>query len=380
MSIYLDYNASNPIDKRVIKEICNIYENVIGNADSRTHDFGEGARKIVESARENLAKLLNVNSDEVFFTSGATESNNIAIQGLKEYGLSNNKTHIITSSIEHKAVLETVKYMETQGFEVDFIKPNKDGLVEIESIVSKIKDNTLLVSLMHVNNETGVIQDVDKLGEYLKEKNILFHIDATQSVGKLVKEIQNLNYNILSLSAHKFGGPQGIGALILKRHRYRLPPVKNITFGGSQEKGIRPGTVPVALIGGLGLISKIALSEYKDKNEKSLKIKNQILELIKNSGLNYKINGDLEKSISNTLNVSFIGKMSEALMLVTKDIISISNGSACTSNNYSGSYVLKEMGLDENIVNSAVRISFDGSDSDNFIENFKLFLDKISHL
>ena len=380
MSLYLDFNASGIIDKRVIKEICSTYENVIGNADSRTHDFGEKARQVVESARESLAKLLNVRSDEVIFTSGATESCNIAIQGLKEYGLKNNKTHIITSSIEHKAVLETVKYMETQGFEVDFIKPNSEGIVEAECIISKIKENTLLVSLMHVNNETGVIQEVDKLGKYLKEKNILFHIDATQSVGKLIPEIQKLEYNMLSLSAHKFGGPQGIGALILKRTRYKLPPVKNISFGGAQEKGIRPGTLPVALISGLGLISKICLEEHVKKYEETTNLKNELIDLIKNSNLEYSFNGNIDKTISNTINVSFIGKSSEAVMLTTKDIISISNGSACTSKNYTGSYVLKEMGLEDSIINSAVRISFDNKNREEIITNFKLFLDKVSKL
>ena len=221
MSVYLDYNASAPIDQRVLDEMILAYQNKVGNADSRTHSYGENARNAVENARKQVANLLGISSGEVFFTSGATESNNIALQGLKEYAEKTGKKHIVTASIEHKAILETAKYMELNGYEVDFVNPNESGQISVESILEKLREDTLLVSVMHVNNETGVIQPVLELGEEIQKRGILFHIDATQSCGKLVEEIRNLKYDMLSFSAHKLMGPQGVGALILKRKSYK---------------------------------------------------------------------------------------------------------------------------------------------------------------
>jgi len=211
MSVYLDYNASAPIDSRVLDYMVEVYRNNIGNADSRTHTFGESARSIVEEARKRVASLIGVSAEEVFFTSGATESNNIAIQGLREYAQQTGKKHIITTAIEHKAILETVRALEKEGFVIDIIKPDMSGRVNAEEVLSKVKEDTLLVSVMHVNNETGIIQPVKEIGEILYEKEVLFHIDATQSCGKLVDEIRGLKYNMLSFSAHKLMGPQGIG-------------------------------------------------------------------------------------------------------------------------------------------------------------------------
>ena len=251
MGIYLDYNSSAPIDERVLEFMINVYKNIIGNPDSRTHDYGEAARKIVENARKQVASILKINNDEVFFTSGATESNNIALQGLKEYAYATNKKHIITTAIEHKAVLETAKVLQQQGFEVDYISPDLSGRILIEDVLSRVRKDTLLVSVMHVNNETGIIQPIKEIGDALYNMEVLFHVDATQSFGKLVEELQQVKYDMLSMSAHKIAGPQGIGALILKKRRYKLPPVKAIMYGGQQEHGIRPGTLPVALIAGL---------------------------------------------------------------------------------------------------------------------------------
>ena len=219
MSVYLDYNATTPIDSRVLDVMIDVYKNHPGNADSRTHDFGENARQIVENARKQVANLLGVNSTEVFFTSGATESNNIAILGLQQYAEATGKKHIITTSIEHKAVLNTVKYLESKGFRVDYVKPDIFGRVSKKEILDLIREDTLLVSIMHVNNETGIIQPVLEIGNELEEKKVLFHIDATQSCGKLVKEIRDLKYDMLSISAHKFNGPQGIGSLVLRRKK-----------------------------------------------------------------------------------------------------------------------------------------------------------------
>jgi len=228
MSIYLDYNATTPIDPRVLDKMIQIYREVPGNPDSRTHDFGDAARKEVELARGKVASLLGVKKDEVFFTSGATESNNIAIQGLREYAISSGKKHIITTSVEHKAVLETAKSLEKEGFEIDVVSPNETGAINAADVLNKVRNDTLLVSVMHVNNETGIIQPVEEIGNYLNCKEVLFHVDATQSCGKLVEEIRNLKYDMLSFSAHKLRGPQGVGCLVMRRKNYELPPVKRI--------------------------------------------------------------------------------------------------------------------------------------------------------
>ena len=293
MSTYLDYNASAPIDSRVLDVMIDVYKNNIGNADSRTHSFGENARKVVEDARKKVANLLAVKPDEVFFTSGATESNNIAIQGLKEYAEKNQKKHIITTAIEHKAVLETVKYLSNEGYDIDIVYPYISGRVNEKEILDKVRDDTLLVSVMHVNNETGIIQPVKELGDKLDERGVFFHVDATQSCGKLVEELSNIHYNMLSFSAHKLMGPQGVGVLVLKKKSYRLPPVKAIMHGGQQEHGIRPGTIPVALTAGCGKACEIAQEEYKKNNEYMHDFKKRMIEELDQSGIEYHINGEV---------------------------------------------------------------------------------------
>lgn len=357
MSVYLDFNSSAPIDGRVLDYMIDIYKNTVGNADSRTHDFGDNARKVVENARSQVARLLDINKDEVFFTSGATESNNIAIQGLKEYGLREGKKHIITTSIEHKAVLESVKAMEKDGFEVSFLDPDFSGRVSAKVVLNAVRDDTLLVSVMHVNNESGIIQPIQEIGAALEEKGVLFHIDATQSFGKLVDELQTVKYNMLSMSAHKIGGPQGVGALVLRKHRYKLPPVKPIMYGGQQEHGIRPGTIPVALVGGLGKACEIVQVEYKKNQDKCRKIKNILVDELKESGLKYRFNGDQNYCIPTTMNLCIDRVSSEALMISSKQYCSVSNGSACNSNSYKPSYVLTAMGIPEEQINNSIRIS-----------------------
>lgn len=376
MSVYLDYNASAPIDQRVLDEMILAYQNKMGNADSRTHSFGEEARSAVENARKQVASLLGISSNEVFFTSGATESNNIALQGLKEYAEKTGKKHIVTTSIEHKAILEIAKHMELNGYEVDYIDPNKFGQISVKAVLEKLREDTLLVSIMHVNNETGVIQPVLELGKEIQKRGILFHIDATQSCGKLVEEIRNLKYDMLSFSAHKLRGPQGVGALILKRKSYKRPPVKGIMYGGQQEQGIRPGTIPVALVVGCGKACEIAEHEYKENEIHSLQIKQAILSVLEESGLKYQINGNQEICVSNTLNIAIDGVSSEALMISSKQYCGISNGSACTSSYYSPSYVLLAMGLDNSRIESSLRLSWGAASNLNeIIDNFKKLLD-----
>ena len=363
MSVYLDFNSSAPIDRRVLDYMIDIYKNTVGNADSRTHDFGDNARKVVENARSQVARLLDINKDEVFFTSGATESNNIAIQGLKEYGLKEGKKHIITTSIEHKAVLESVKAMDKDGFEVNFLDPDFSGRVSAKTVLDAVRDDTLLVSVMHVNNESGIIQPIQEIGNALEEKRVLFHIDATQSFGKLVDELQTVKYNMLSMSAHKIGGPQGVGALVLRKHGYKLPPVKPIMYGGQQEHGIRPGTIPVALVGGLGKACEIAQIEHKQNQDKCRKIKNVLVGELKDSGLKYRFNGDQNYCIPSTMNLCIDGVSSEALMISSKQYCSVSNGSACNSNSYKPSYVLTAMGIPEEQINNSIRISWGAEES-----------------
>ncbi len=375
MSIYLDYNASAPIDPRVLSVMVDVYQNHFGNADSRTHDFGEDVRSLTEAARGQVAELLGVNKDEVFFTSGATESNNIAILGLRQFGDTKNRKHIIISSIEHKAVLGAAKFLSENGFEVEYVDPDESGRVDPERLISIIRPDTLLVSLMHVNNETGLIQPVKEIGDYLSATDTLFHIDATQSCGKLVEEIRNLQYDLMSISAHKMHGPQGIGALIMRKKRYRLPPVKPIMYGGGQEHGIRPGTLPAALIAGFGEACVIAEREATQDNAKCCEIKRSLLELLEKSGVKYVINGDQNYCVPSTLNVSFLGVSSEALMLATKRYCGVSNGSACTSSSYSHSHVLSSMNLSDERIESAIRISW-GKESpqENVLDEFAKML------
>ena len=358
MSVYLDYNATTPVDPRVLDYMIEVYRNDPGNADSRTHDFGENARRITEKARQQVADLLGVTPSEVFFTSGATESNNIAIQGLQEYAQSTGKKHIVTTAIEHKAVLNTVKHLENQGFDVEYVCPDLSGRVSASDVLRRVREDTLLVSVMHVNNETGSIQPVKEIGDALSSRNVLFHVDATQSCGKLVEEIRGLKYDMLSLSAHKFRGPQGIGALILRRKNYQLPPVKSIYYGGQQEHGIRPGTIPVALVAGMGKACELALSNYLEEASQNKAIRDELLGLLNAEGIQYELNGDQQFCINSTLNICFNGVSAEALMILTKQFCAVSNGSACTSKSYDPSYVLVAMGVPTEKIESSIRISW----------------------
>lgn len=358
MSVYLDYNASTPIDPRVLETMIDVYQNHYGNADSRTHDYGEGARQLLDQARANVAMLLQVNKGEVFFTSGATESDNIATLGLRTYGEKNNRKHIISTTIEHKAILEPLKHLEKCGFEIELVNPDQSGRINVDELLGKVREDTLLVSVMYANNETGIIQPVREIGEALADTKTIFHVDAAQSCGKLVEELQSLKYDMLSISAHKMYGPQGIGALILRKKRYRLPPVNAIMFGGQQENGLRPGTTPVALTVGFGQACILAAEEYHQNVQHEQKIKKDLIAKLNASGLSYVVNGASEYCMPHTLNVSLKGISSEALMLATKQYCGISNGSACTSHDYSPSYVLKAMEMPLDQIESALRISW----------------------
>lgn len=357
--IYLDYNASAPISKEVLDTVIQVMTTQVGNADSRTHEYGANSMALVQQARKAVARLFNTKPEQVIFTSGATESNNLAIQGLRPYALKQGKNHIITSSIEHKSVLETVKAMAKEGFDVEIINPDQTGRIDPETVLDSVREDTLLVAMMHVNNETGIIQPVDVLGKELKKRGVLFLIDATQSSGKLVEEIQNLDYDFLSFSAHKLQGPQGIGGLILKNEE----PISPLMYGGHQERGLRPGTTPVALTAGLGKACELALDHYKENQLKIKAMKSMVMEILEHSGLQYALNGEPEHCIGSMINISFKGISSEAMMILLKDVCAISNGSACTSKEYSLSYVLEAMNLPQEQIEDALRISW-GPDTD----------------
>ena len=360
MGAYLDYNASTPIDERVLEKMTDIYRNHYGNADSRTHRFGSDAKKIIEEARQKVGALLGIPGELVYFTSGSTESNNMAVLGLEEYGKKTGRRHIITTAIEHKSVLEPCRHLEEKGFEVDYVRPGEDGRVRAEEILGRVRPDTLLVSIMHVNNETGTIQPVHEIGEALKGTEVYFHVDASQSCGKLVEELRDLSYDLLSVSAHKMYGPQGVGALVIKNKNGNLSALKPIMFGGGQERGMRPGTLPAALIGGMGEAADILVREYKDNHRKCGENRRMIWKALEESGVTYEVNGDPSFGINSTLNISFRDYDSEALMLAMEmeGLGGISNGSACTSHNYAPSYVLEAMGLDKQRIACSVRISW----------------------
>jgi len=357
MAVYLDFNASAPIDMRVLERMIDIYKNHAGNADSRTHVYGTDAKEIVAKSRKTIADILAIDSMDLFFTSGSTESNNMAILGLIDYAKESGKTHFITTAIEHKSVLEAMKRLRKIGFEVDFVAPDPSGRVKPEQILNLVTDKTLLVSMMHVNSETGIIQPIQEVGKALSKTNTYFHVDATQGFGKLNDDLRSTKYDMLSITAHKLGGPQGVGGLVLKRgHSYKRPPVTPLMCGGQQERGFRPGTTPVALVAGFALAAELCENEAASNLSACRQIKSKLIGSI--SGLNYTFNGDQSFCIPSTANISFKGVDAEALFLAMKNDYAFSNGSACNSGSHEPSYVLTAMGLPEDRINEAVRLSW----------------------
>ena len=356
MSIYLDCNATTPIEPEVVEKMNNYLTTDFGNEGSHTHSFGSVAKKAVQEATDQVVSLVNASRNEIIFTSGATESNNIAILGLKEFGLNNNKKHIIASAIEHKAVLEPIEELEKLGFDVDIINVDQSGRINPKDIKDKIREDTLLLSIMGVNNETGIIQPISEIIEIVKDHDCYFHVDAAQMYGKDIDTLLNKRIDLISISGHKIFGPKGIGALITRLRNFNKPPLQPLFFGGGQQAKLRPGTLPVHLIVGLGTAAKIAKKNFKKRQEQNKIIFNQILKLMKS--LNGNLNGDEKYLLGNCINFSIPTVDAEAFMLTTKDLISISNGSACTSSTYEPSHVIKAMNNNENIVKGAVRISW----------------------
>ena len=354
--IYLDCNATTPIEPRVAEVAREYLEDEFGNSGSRTHEYGAKAKSAVAKARAAVAEMLGADDDEVIFTSGATESNNLAILGLAEYGLREGKRHLITSAQEHKAVLEPIEKLRSRGFEVTMLSPDVDGLVGAAELKAALRPDTLLVSLMHVNNETGVIQPLSEYVEVLHGHPAFMHVDAAQSFGKLIEPLRDKRIDLISASGHKIYAPKGVGVLLARCRDYNDPPLEPLMYGGGQEKGVRPGTLPVHLVAALGEAVRIAQKTHFTRLAACAKTKERALkELVAVGGIP---NGNQGTCIASTLNISFPGLDSEALILQLKDLIAISNGSACTSSNYSFSHVLTSMGLEKELIRGALRISW----------------------
>ena len=376
--IYLDCNATTPLEAEVI-EIMNKYMvDDFGNEGSHTHHHGTIAKQAVNNSRDYVAKIMNCSRNEITFTSGATESNNIAILGLKEFGLKEKRNHIITSAIEHKAVLEPIQFLEKQGFEIDIVSPDISGRIDPNTIQKKIKPNTLLVSIMSANNETGVIQPIDEIANVLNDDSIFFHVDAAQSYGKIIAPLQNNRIDLISASGHKIYGPKGIGILITRLRNYEKPPLTPLVFGGGQERGLRPGTLPVFLIAGIGKATELALKNHEKRNTINKKIQTQFINFLKE--LNVHFNGDLNYLLPNTINFSIPGVDSEAFMLLSKELMSVSNGSACTTSNYQPSHVISAMTDDPNITKGAIRISWfhETKINNDFFVGFKNLINQLN--
>lgn len=354
--IYLDYAATTPVDPEVADLMRHYMVEEFGNAGSRTHEYGTRAKQAVQKAREQIATIAGCQPDEVVFTSGATESNNLAILGLRKHGEETGKKHIISTAIEHKAVLEPLEHLRDEyGFEVDFIRPNLSGAIKAEQVAELLREDTLLVSVMHVNNETGIIQPIEEVAEILKTSDAFFHVDAAQSFAKLVEPLRNTRIDMFSLSGHKIYGPKGVGALITRRRKYRRLPLRPLSFGGGQEFGLRPGTLPVHLLVGLAKAAGLSTANYAKRATALNEYHCFLLEQL--APLGFKAIGSGQLRIGTILCCASPNSDSEAIILRFKGSCAISNGSACTSSNYASSHVLRAMGLSDELINGAVRFS-----------------------
>jgi cysteine desulfurase len=356
LPVYLDCNATAPMEPTVVEVVRNHLEGELGNAGSRTHEHGVRAKRAVEEARDLIASVVAAQPDEVVFTSGATEANNIAILGLANHARETGRNHIVTSAIEHKAVLEPLEFLQKAGFEVDLVSPGRKGFVTADEIRAVLRPNTCLVSVMQANNETGVIQPISAIAETLGGHGAYFHVDAAQGFGKDFGPLRSKRIDLISVSSHKVYGPLGIGALIVRRRAHKRPPLQPLTFGGGQERGLRPGTLPVPLIVGFGVAAALAERDHLKRRSRCEEIRSNALEAL--SCLPLHFHGDQSFCLPHTINFSVPGVDSEALMVALKDLVSVSNGSACTSHSYSPSHVLAAMNLTKAEIAGAVRLSW----------------------
>ena len=352
--IYLDYSATTPIDERVVAEMIKYMgpESSFGNPASRSHGFGWTAEAAVEEARKNVADLIGANPKEIVFTSGATESDNLAIKGAAHFNKKRGK-HIVTCKTEHKAVLDTCRQLEREGYEVTYLDPMENGLLDLDVFEKALRDDTTVVSIMHVNNEIGVIQNIEAIGKICRERKIIFHVDGAQSAGKVDIDLENLPVDLMSFSAHKIYGPKGIGALYVQRKpRVRLEAQMH---GGGHERGMRSGTLATHQIVGMGEAFKIAKAEMKAENERLLKLRNKLYDGVKDMEEVY-VNGDIDHRIAGNINISFNYVEGESLLMALKDL-AISSGSACTSASLEPSYVLRALGRNDELAHSSIRFT-----------------------
>jgi cysteine desulfurase len=352
--IYLDYSATTPVDERVAKKMaeCLTKEGTFGNPASRSHPYGWDSEKLIDEARINVANLLGADKREIIWTSGATESDNLAIKGAANF-YKERGNHLITLTTEHKAVLDTMRFLESDGFEVTYLDPKENGLIDIDDLKKAIRPTTILISIMHVNNEIGVIQDLESIGKICKENKIVFHVDAAQSPGKVEIDVNKFNIDLCALSAHKAYGPKGIGALYVRRKpRIRIQPQMH---GGGHERGFRSGTLPTHQIVGMGEAFKYANLEMEEDNKKIKKLRDMLWNGLKDMEEIY-LNGDLEQRIPGNLNISFNFVEGESLIMAIKDI-AVSSGSACTSASLEPSYVLRALGREDELAHSSIRMT-----------------------
>ncbi|PBA28937.1 cysteine desulfurase DndA [Mycobacterium intracellulare] len=354
--VYLDCNATTPVDHRVSAEVMAYMIHEFGNSGSRTHVYGQLAKERVARAREQVAAVVNARPDEVTFTSGATESNNLAVLGLAPTGIQSGRRHIVSTRIEHKAVLEPLAVLANRGFEVTLVPPTRGGWVDPSAIMDAVRPDTLLVSVMASNNETGVIQPISEIAAALEQHDAYLHVDAAQAFSKLIDPLRLVRIDLLSVSGHKVFAPKGIGALVARRRGFRRVPLEALMFGGGQERGLRPGTLPVALIAGLGLASELALKEHASRSERVSAIRKEALAAL--LPLDIHLNGDESRTAPHTLNFSVPGVDAEAAIVALKDIVAVSNGSACTSQKYEPSHVLVAANVPQKQIDGALRFSW----------------------
>ena len=350
--IYLDYSATTPVDPRVAAKMIPWLTEHFGNPASRSHAYGWEAEQAVEEAREQVAALVNADPKEIIWTSGATESNNLAIKGAAHFYQGKGR-HVITLKTEHKAVLDTVRELEREGFEATYLDVQENGLIDLEVLKAAIRPDTILVSVMFVNNEVGVVQPIAQIGELCREKGIIFHVDAAQATGKVEIDLDTLKVDLMSFSAHKTYGPKGVGALYVRRKpRVRLEAQMH---GGGHERGLRSGTLATHQIVGMGEAFRLAREDMAEENARVRRLRNKLLSGLTDIEATY-VNGDLEQRVPHNLNISFAYVEGESLIMAIKDI-AVSSGSACTSASLEPSYVLRALGRNDELAHSSIRFS-----------------------
>lgn len=356
MASYLDCAATTPIDPRVASEVLRFTTEEFGNAGSRTHEAGLRARRATERARDQVAAVVAAARGEVVFTSGATESNNLALLGLAEHGQRVGRAHLVSTRIEHHAVLEPLQALQRRGFELTLVAPNPGGWVDPRAVRDAVRKDTLIVSVMHVNNETGVIQPVEEIAQALADHPAYFHVDAAQSFGKVLEPLRTQRIDLISISGHKVHSPKGVGALVARRRGGTRPPLQPLMFGGGQELGLRPGTLPVHLIVGLGLAAELAAAEAVQRTAACRRFRDRLLAAL--APLNPVFAGDEALVVPHMVNLSFPGLDSDEVIEALANFIAISSGAACSSQSYTCSHVLSAMGLDEPRSSGALRFSW----------------------